>query len=323
MTCSDEEIGLKLVVEVGDIETFWGIFNKNDFYSEASPIEYSYTDGHDVTYYFCLPWCADYIFLFVSKEQDTSSYTLFVDDEEIASGTAVKEIRDDLYFSTAEIQGVDCETSCASDEITFELDLATDFYGDETSWELTNVLSGSVVTYGPETNDSYYGNYYYYIRECLPCGEYDFTIYDSYGDGLSAGGVMNMGGWYDVTFDGEVLQSNVNGSFTSETTLSEGSHFNCATECKDSPLNLMVNKISRNCDWVKKGQTTKRCKNKGVKTHCPVTCESLEHCTSDSTKRIQLGNDAWKSCKWVSNAKTESRCNKTGMRDTCRATCAV
>jgi len=96
------------------------------------------------------------------------------------------------------------------------------------------------------------------------------------------------------------------------------------TECKDSPLNMKVNKIPRDCEWVAKN-TPNRCTKRGVMSHCPLTCASpVIDCTSDSTKRIQLQeNDAWKSCAWVRNKKTASRCNKSGMIDTCRATCAV
>jgi len=121
---------------------------------------------------------------------------------------------------------------CASDETTFELDLYTDDYGYETSWQLTNVLSGSLMNYGPEAYSSYGSNVHYHIQECLPCGGYNFTIVDSYGDGFGEGG------GYTVTVDGEVLQSGPNLFYTSETTLlSKGSHF---TSCPP-PMRIMLN----------------------------------------------------------------------------------
>jgi len=97
-----------------------------------------------------------------------------------------------------------------------------------------------------------------------------------------------------------------------------------ASECNDSPLKMKVNKKPKMCAWVlkKDKQTVKGCGKPGVKSHCPVACESLdEYCTSDSTKRIQLNNGKWKSCKWVKI--NVSRCDKKGVFDTCRETCAT
>ena len=67
-------------------------------------------------------------------------------------------------------------TGCNDNEVT--LTLITDNYGSETTWTLTGP-SGTVATGGP------YGNNLTITQDfCLPDGCYDFTIDDSYGDGI-------------------------------------------------------------------------------------------------------------------------------------------
>lgn len=87
--------------------------------------------------------------------------------------------------------------------------LTTDNYGYETSWTLTDstgatLLSGS----GLASSTTYQENI------CLEPGEYQFTIQDSYGDGICC---YYGNGSYDVTVDGQSVASG--GSFNSiETT---------------------------------------------------------------------------------------------------------
>jgi hypothetical protein len=82
---------------------------------------------------------------------------------------------------------------------TFELDLVTDNYGSETSWTLkdsagTQVASGS--GYSSGTN--------YVVNECVETGCYDFTINDSYGDGICC----DYGtGSYSLKLNGNVVGS--------------------------------------------------------------------------------------------------------------------
>ena len=92
---------------------------------------------------------------------------------------------------------------CTDTEVSFTL--VTDNYGSETSWSVTNA-SGSVVASG-----SGYGNNQTITETfCLADGCYDFTINDSYGDGiccafgngsyaLSGGGVSESGGSFGST----------------------------------------------------------------------------------------------------------------------------
>lgn len=92
--------------------------------------------------------------------------------------------------------------SCTDTEVT--LTLVTDNYGSETSWSLSGpsgvVASGSGYGNNQTTTETF----------CLPDGCYDFTINDSYGDGiccaygngsyaLSGGGVSESGGSFAST----------------------------------------------------------------------------------------------------------------------------
>ena len=104
-----------------------------------------------------------------------------------------------------------CPTGCNENDLFITINL--DNYPEETSWEVTNA-SGTVVgsggTYGSQPDGST-------VTEnlCLIDGCYDFTIFDSYGDGICCG---YGNGSYTVTDgSGNVLASG--GSFgNSETT---------------------------------------------------------------------------------------------------------
>jgi len=72
----------------------------------------------------------------------------------------------------------------------FEMQLKTDFFGRETSWELTDSRGHVVAQNGDWRNDGQQDRLesrtLYENRICLPDvdEEYDFTVYDYYGDGL-------------------------------------------------------------------------------------------------------------------------------------------
>ncbi len=101
-----------------------------------------------------------------------------------------------------------CNTNCTDVVVTINLDN----YPEETSWTITDG-SGSTVasggTYGSQPDGSTVT-----ITECLADGCYDFTINDSYGDGICC---AYGNGSYNVTVNGSTVASG--GSFgSSETT---------------------------------------------------------------------------------------------------------
>lgn len=101
----------------------------------------------------------------------------------------------DLFEPTTISDTGDTDTSCAN---TVELSLLTDNYASETSWEL---LSGSSQI---SSGSGYSNNTQYNQDFCLDDGNYTFTIYDSYGDGICC----NVGsGSYALTSNGTTLAS--------------------------------------------------------------------------------------------------------------------
>jgi hypothetical protein len=108
--------------------------------------------------------------------------------------------------------GGSCPNACPSCDNNMTLTITLDNYPEETSWQVTNG-SGAVVasggTYGAQPDGST-------IQEtfCLPDGCYDFTINDSYGDGICC---AYGSGSYSLSDGSSVLASG--GAFgSSETT---------------------------------------------------------------------------------------------------------
>ena len=92
-----------------------------------------------------------------------------------------------------------CPEPCTTNEITVPITL--DNYPEETSWDIrdasnTIVASGGTYGYLPDGSTVV-------IDECLDNGCYDFTIYDSYGDGICCS--FGVGYWELQNPSGEVL----------------------------------------------------------------------------------------------------------------------
>ena len=85
-------------------------------------------------------------------------------------------------------------TAFECDEVTVTIELTTDRYGEETSWELTD-RSGTV----QESGSGYDSSTDYEINRCVSAETCSFTIFDSVGDGICcAYGI----GSYSVVRDG-------------------------------------------------------------------------------------------------------------------------
>lgn len=109
-----------------------------------------------------------------------------------------------------------CPSPCTSNEIS--ISITFDNYPEETSWEIKNA-GGNVIasggTYGHLPDGSFLLEY-----ECLDDGCYDFTIYDSYGDGICCGYGL---GSYEVTDDGgNILASGSEFTFSETTNICFG-----------------------------------------------------------------------------------------------------
>jgi len=91
------------------------------------------------------------------------------------------------------------------------------------------------------------------------------------------------------------------------------------SDCTDSNLRMFMKGKARNCEWVGRRNTEKRCAKKNVATHCPNTCEQCEEFDcSDSKRRFKLGDEK-KGCWMVRN--NLELCNEIGIEETCRQAC--
>ena len=96
------------------------------------------------------------------------------------------------------------QTNCAGQNLTIEL--LTDNYGQETDWALVNNQGTSLAS-----GSDFESNTLYTQQVCLSPGSYDFTISDSYGDGICC----DYGnGYYQLSLDNQSLASG--GSFNSQ-----------------------------------------------------------------------------------------------------------
>ena len=88
----------------------------------------------------------------------------------------------------------------------FSLDLTTDGYGYETSWDLVNE-SGTIIAEEPsDTTGDFASNASYNWELEIDPGTYIFTIYDSYGDG------MLTGSGFTISIDGVVVHEFIGSS---------------------------------------------------------------------------------------------------------------
>ena len=90
------------------------------------------------------------------------------------------------------------ETSCADNEYEFTLVLRTDFYAEETSWELLGDDLSIIVA----SNGMLFPSTVYTDKSCLSAGCYTYKIYDSFGDGIR---IRNNNGSYKGFIDGSEI----------------------------------------------------------------------------------------------------------------------
>jgi hypothetical protein len=81
---------------------------------------------------------------------------------------------------------------------TVQIDLLTDAYAEETSWDLVEDITEDILY----QNGNLSNNTHHISEWCLGEGCYTFTIYDSYGDGMA-------GSWWGETDPGEVVLTNL------------------------------------------------------------------------------------------------------------------
>jgi len=126
---------------------------------------------------------------------------------------------------------------------------------------------------------------------CLRPGCYNFTIYDSYGDGL----IADKGGYYSGILDNNLLfnsskfQSSDEQLFCVEGNGDDTPTLSPTAECIDDDTLRYTHKNKiKNCKWVGK-KVAKRCEllssqNKLLKEFCPITCGLCESITESPSQ---------------------------------------
>ena len=204
-TCSDNEVTLNLDFDNYASETTWTLKNS------AGQTVYSgggYSNGDNATTEtFCLP---DGCYEFTINDSygdgiccsyGNGSYNLVAaDGTNLASGAS---------FTSTETQQI-CVGSPSGPTCTdVTLNLNFDRYGSETSWSLKNSAGQELYSGNGYTNNSPNVSETF----CLPDGCYDFTINDSYGDGICC---AYGNGSYSLVSNGNTLANG--GSFGSSET---------------------------------------------------------------------------------------------------------
>jgi len=139
-------------------------------------------------------------------------------------------------------------STCSTNEVTLNLDF--DNYASETTWTLKNSAGQTVYSGGGYAN----GDASTTETFCLPDGCYDFTINDSYGDGICCS--YGNGSYNLVAADGTSLISGA--SFTSTETQQLCVGAPTGPTCTDVTLNLNFDNYGSETTWTLKnsaGQT--------------------------------------------------------------------
>jgi endonuclease I len=201
--CNDNQVSFVLTTDNYGSETSWELKNASGttLYSGSG-----YGNNTSYNEEFCLP-NGDYSFTINDSYGDgiccsygNGSYSLSDDSGVLASGGNFSST-ETKTFTVGNVTPP--PPSCT--ETLATLNLTTDNYGSETSWQLTN--SSGTVLY---TGSGYSSNSNYNEEFCLSEGDYTFTINDSYGDGICC---SYGNGSYAIVSGGNTLVSG--GSFTS------------------------------------------------------------------------------------------------------------
>ncbi len=174
----------------------------------------SIAPGEDLTYIGCIPDNICYTFTIYDSFGDgflgnDAYYQVYIDAEEwINSGGGFGS---EESTTTCEIDsGGGTSLVCEDPLISFEVSITPDIYPQEITWDLKGADGNTIFASSSPGSD-------FEFSGCIEDGEcMTFTIYDSYGDGLS------LGGGYQVYIDG-VLMIEGEGDFS----YSESTSFNC------------------------------------------------------------------------------------------------
>ena len=154
----------------------------------------------------------DYESVNATKENQVS---VRVNGNMIGEGYSLTQYRFSIVNGRAQIN--DNSTECDTNLFHFQLEL--DEYPEETSWDLIDIQNKVVITY--QTYEDAIEFSFQNSFVCVDDGQYMFTIYDSWGDGICTG--VEKCSTYNISLNNEPLI--------------EGSHFNAKKSHKLSLKN--------------------------------------------------------------------------------------
>ena len=172
------------------------------------------------------------------------------DDGPVYSYYDMESIYSDDMFETISYNAGSC--------IEFQMNLQTDSFGDETSWDIVNTLDGNIVR--SVDRGIYESNTTYYETECLDVhGCYTFTIYDEWSDGICCEAGE---GWFNMSVNDRFLYRG--GDYKASDTVAIGGSCSSAVpkseECPESTTHLNVtiqtDANSREISWEVYGKMT-------------------------------------------------------------------
>ncbi len=124
------------------------------------------------------------------------------------------------------------EAAAQCPSATIHIDILTDLYPDETSWQIVDQNTSLVIATG-NTSGGLTNSLYSWDVCVVSTGCYTFTIFDSYGDGICC---LQGFGSYTVTFNGTSVGTG--GAFTSSETIS--SIGGCSGACPDATVTVQI-----------------------------------------------------------------------------------
>lgn len=173
--------------------------------------------------------------------------------------------------------------TCPEGEVLLQIDIQTDNYAQETSWELTTA-SGEAIANVEYPSDA--DNELFHYEYCVPSSAcVFFTLYDEFGDGICC----NFGeGFYTISIDG--VEMATGGNFDDEVTI----EFNCppGSTCS-SPLEITEGTytVEDNLGWylftpsVNGTYEISTCESTG----CDTRLQVYGHCNMSAFDNTQIG----------------------------------
>ena len=244
---NETEIIISITTDNYPTETSWQLVDQNGSGWSINPGDLT-SPNTTYTYTYCVPDINCYTFTMYDTYGDgiccawgNGSYYLSYGGLTVASGGSFAG--SDI---TSNIGSCGSNSNCLSNESEIVISITTDDYPSETSWQLVDQNgSGWSINPGDLTNPN--TNYTWtYCIDTTDC--YDFTIFDTYGDGICCS--WGNGSYY-VTLDGSTIASG--GSFlSSETTPNIGTCLppsNCPSNETEIVITLTTDDYPNETSW--------------------------------------------------------------------------